>query len=147
MANHSISFNPNQISAYCGGRRLAIHRKRNVWRGFNPNQISAYCGGLEPSSEQSRAEYGFNPNQISAYCGGAAPPWRMDPAECFNPNQISAYCGGILTGILIVVVLFTFQSESNLGLLWGEPAPVAESAAEKERFNPNQISAYCGGSG
>ena len=85
----------------------------------------------------------FNPTQISAYYGGPCMGhWDCIFVDCFNPNQISAYYGGEKMDIINLFVRVSiriksrlimgaavslnydetngeFQSESNLGLLWG----------------------------
>ena len=67
--------------------------------------------------------FGFNPNQISAYYGGACPTFFLLSLSCFNPNQISAYYGGNNASVQSSSGQSMFQSESNLGLLWGYDGP------------------------
>ena len=126
-----------------GYRRLADFFAPASRLGFNPNQISAYYGGQAKTSIK-RSTLSFNPNQISAYYGGF---WQILPGRldcwCFNPNQISAYYGGWCFWPAVKPGK-RFQSESNLGLLWGTIV-IMLTLQVAISFNPNQISAYYGG--
>ena len=88
--------------------------------GFNPNQISAYYGGKVMKKKTLDPKTGFNPNQISAYYGGLR--LRSCWSWCTLPVSIRIKSRLIMGGIDFDGLSETdqeFQSESNLGLLWG----------------------------
>ena len=110
----------------------------------------------------------FNPNQISAYYGGIKIVWSVVALFLVSIRIKSRLIMGAtpdVSGLEIDRVSIRiksrlimgdaelvhdscpkykkFQSESNLGLLWG--ALIVLSPGCYFRFNPNQISAYYGG--
>ena len=109
-------FNPNQISAYCGGSRSADHLRGLILVSIRIK--SRLIVGAFRSTLRWAIGYRFQSESNLGLLWGTAGLTFTKPDSCFNPNQISAYCGGIdITGDGLFSI--TFQSESNLGLLWG----------------------------